>query len=50
LTANWFIVVFAIIAIIGVSTHVPKEEQMMIQKFEEEYKAYMQKNGRFSQN
>jgi protein-S-isoprenylcysteine O-methyltransferase Ste14 len=41
LTSNWFFVGFAIIALIGVLARVPKEEQMMIQKLEEEYKAYM---------
>ncbi len=46
-TANWFFVVFAIAALAGLFARVPKEEQMMIKEFGEEYKAYMQRTGRF---
>jgi protein-S-isoprenylcysteine O-methyltransferase Ste14 len=45
--ANWFFIVFAIIAIVGISIRVPKEEEMMTKEFGEEYKAYMQRTGRF---
>jgi protein-S-isoprenylcysteine O-methyltransferase Ste14 len=47
LTANWiFAAVFAL-AIAGVIVRIPKEEQMMIEAFGDEYKAYMQHTGRF---
>jgi protein-S-isoprenylcysteine O-methyltransferase Ste14 len=46
-TANWFFIVFAIAIIAGLCTRVPKEEEMMIKGFGEEYKAYMQRTGRF---
>ena len=46
-TANWFFVVFAIAAIAFLFARVPKEEQMMIKEFGEEYQAYMQRTGRF---
>ena len=46
-TANWFFVVFAITAIAGLFARIPKEEQMMIKKFGEEYKTYMQRTRRF---
>ncbi len=46
-TANLFFIVFAITMIAGVFTRLPKEEQMMIKEFGEQYKAYMQRTGRF---
>ena len=46
-TANWFFIVFAIIAIVGISIRVPKEEEMMTKEFGDEYKAYMKRTGRF---
>ncbi|OGN92888.1 MAG: hypothetical protein A2Z71_00015 [Chloroflexi bacterium RBG_13_50_21] len=46
-TANWFFVVLAITAIAGLYARVPKEEQMIIKEFGEEYKAFMQRTGRF---
>ena len=46
-TANWLFIIFAIIAAGLTFARVPKEEQMLIQKFGENYKAYMQKTGRF---
>jgi protein-S-isoprenylcysteine O-methyltransferase Ste14 len=47
LAANWSFIVFAIIAIVGISIRVPKEEEMMTKEFGVEYKAYMQRTGRF---
>ena len=47
-TANWIFVVLAVVMIAGLFARVPKEEQMMIKEFGEEYKAYMQRTGRFS--
>jgi protein-S-isoprenylcysteine O-methyltransferase Ste14 len=46
-TANWIFVVLAVAVIAGLFARVPKEEQMMIKEFGEEYKAYMQRTGRF---
>jgi len=46
-TANWVFIIFAIIAAGLTFARVPKEEQMLIQKFGENYKAYMQRTGRF---
>jgi len=46
-TSNWVFVVLAAAAIAGLFARVPKEEQMMIKEFGEEYKAYMQRTGRF---
>ncbi len=47
LTANWFFVAVAVLSIAGTVARVPKEEQMMIEAFGDEYKAYMQGTGRF---
>ena len=46
-SANWFFVAFFILCLVGVWFRVPKEEQMMLGQFGEEYKAYMQRTGRF---
>jgi len=46
-TANWFFIVFAITAIAGLFARIPKEEQMMINEFGDEYIAYIQRTGRF---
>jgi protein-S-isoprenylcysteine O-methyltransferase Ste14 len=46
-TANWLLIIFAIIAAGLTFARVPKEEQMLIQKFGENYRAYMQRTGRF---
>jgi protein-S-isoprenylcysteine O-methyltransferase Ste14 len=47
LTAHWIFVVLAVLAIAGLIARVPREEQMMIEEFGEEYKAYIQRTGRF---
>jgi protein-S-isoprenylcysteine O-methyltransferase Ste14 len=47
LTANWIFVAVSVLSIIGVVGRVPKEEQMMIEAFGNEYKDYMQRTGRF---
>jgi protein-S-isoprenylcysteine O-methyltransferase Ste14 len=46
-TAHWIFVVLAVLAIAGLIARVPREEQMMIEEFGEEYQAYMQRTGRF---
>lgn len=47
LTANWIFVALAGLTMIGLIIRVPKEEQMMIEAFGDEYKAYMQHTGKF---
>jgi protein-S-isoprenylcysteine O-methyltransferase Ste14 len=46
-TANAVFAVLAAIVIAGFMARVPKEEQMMIVGFGDEYRAYMQRTGRF---
>jgi protein-S-isoprenylcysteine O-methyltransferase Ste14 len=46
-TANWvFVFMVALTAVMMVS-RTPKEEQMMIEQFGDEYCTYMQRTGRF---
>jgi protein-S-isoprenylcysteine O-methyltransferase Ste14 len=47
LTANWFFVAVCVLSIAGIVVRVPKEEQMMLDAFGDEYKTYMQRTGRF---
>jgi protein-S-isoprenylcysteine O-methyltransferase Ste14 len=47
LTANWIFFAFCALSFAGLIWRVPKEEQMMIEAFGEEYKTYMQRTGRF---
>jgi protein-S-isoprenylcysteine O-methyltransferase Ste14 len=47
LTANWLFVAVCALSIIGVVGRVPKEEQMMMEAFGDEYKTYIQRTGRF---
>lgn len=47
LTANWIFVVVSVLAIVGLMMRIPKEEQMMIEAFGDEYRAYMQRTGIF---
>jgi protein-S-isoprenylcysteine O-methyltransferase Ste14 len=46
MTANWFLILFLVISIVDLVLRIPKEEQMMIDEFGDEYKAYMQRTGR----
>lgn len=46
-TANWCFVVLSIVVIAGLLARVPKEEQIMVEKFGDEYKIYMKRTGRF---
>lgn len=46
-TANWVFMALALAAIIMIVIRVPREEQMMMEQFGEEYKTYMRKTGRF---
>jgi protein-S-isoprenylcysteine O-methyltransferase Ste14 len=47
LTANWIFVAVCVLSIVGVVWRIPKEEQMMIEAFGDEYKAYLQRTGRY---
>jgi protein-S-isoprenylcysteine O-methyltransferase Ste14 len=47
LTANWVFVVFAALTLIGLFARAPREEQMMLEQFGDEYREYMIKTGRF---
>jgi protein-S-isoprenylcysteine O-methyltransferase Ste14 len=44
-TANWFFVALLVVSIVVLALRIPKEEQMMIEDFGEEYKAYMHRTG-----
>ena len=46
-TANWCFVLVAVAMIAGFAARAPREEQMMLQAFGEEYRAYVQRTGRF---
>jgi protein-S-isoprenylcysteine O-methyltransferase Ste14 len=45
-TANWFFIALLVVSIVVLALRIPKEEEMMIEDFGEEYKAYMQRTGR----
>lgn len=47
LAANWVFLILAVLIIFGLFARIPKEEQMMLGEFGEEYKAYMRRTGRF---
>lgn len=47
LTANWIFVGACVLTFVGLLWRIPKEEQMMIEAFGEEYKVYMKRTGRF---
>jgi protein-S-isoprenylcysteine O-methyltransferase Ste14 len=46
-TANWVFVLMAAAVIIGMAARVPREEQMMLEAFGDEYRTYMGRTGRF---
>jgi protein-S-isoprenylcysteine O-methyltransferase Ste14 len=43
---NWFLVAFLVVSIVDLALRIPKEEQMMLDEFGDEYGAYMQRTGR----
>ncbi len=47
MSANWFFVAFFILSLVGLCLRVPKEEKMMLDQFGDEYRAYMERTGRF---
>ena len=44
-TANWFFIILLIVSIVVLALRIPKEEQMMIESFGEEYKNYLKRTG-----
>jgi protein-S-isoprenylcysteine O-methyltransferase Ste14 len=44
-TANWFFIALLVVSIVVLALRIPKEEQMLIETFGEEYKKYMQRTG-----
>jgi protein-S-isoprenylcysteine O-methyltransferase Ste14 len=46
-SASWLIVVLVVVAILVLYARIGKEETMMIEQFGDEYRAYMQRTGRF---
>jgi protein-S-isoprenylcysteine O-methyltransferase Ste14 len=46
-SANWFFACFFSLSMFGFWYRVPKEERMMLEQFGEQYKAYMQRTGRY---
>ena len=44
---NWFIAVLGVLAFIAMAIRTPKEEANLIEKFGDEYRAYMKRTGRF---
>ena len=47
LTANWIFVALTVLSIAGLLYRIPKEEQMMLEAFGDEYNNYIQRTGRF---
>jgi len=47
LTANWIFVAVCLLSMLGLKWRVPKEEQMMIEAFGDEYRDYMKRTGRY---
>ena len=47
LTANWIFAAICAFAFAGLLWRIPKEEQMMLEAFGDEYRTYMQRTGRF---
>jgi protein-S-isoprenylcysteine O-methyltransferase Ste14 len=45
-TANWFFIALLVVSIIVLALRIPKEEQMMVEDFGEEYEAYVRRTGR----
>jgi len=45
-TANWLFIALLVFSIVDLTLRIPKEEQMMIARFGDEYKAYMKRTGR----
>jgi protein-S-isoprenylcysteine O-methyltransferase Ste14 len=46
-TANWVFVLLALAVIWGLAARAPREEEMMLAEFGEEYREYMRRTGRY---
>jgi protein-S-isoprenylcysteine O-methyltransferase Ste14 len=46
-TANWVFAFLVAFTVVGMVSRTPKEEQMMIEQFGDEYREYMRRTGRF---
>jgi protein-S-isoprenylcysteine O-methyltransferase Ste14 len=46
ISANWLFVAVLVLSIVDLSLRMPREEQMMIATFGDEYEAYRQRTGR----
>lgn len=44
-SANWFFIALLLVSIVVLALRIPKEEQMLIEEFGEEYQTYMQSTG-----
>ena len=44
-TANWFFIALLLVSVVVLAFRIPKEEQMLIEMFGEEYKTYKQRTG-----
>jgi protein-S-isoprenylcysteine O-methyltransferase Ste14 len=44
-TANWFFIALLVVSVVVLALRIPKEEQMLIEVFGEEYRTYMQRTG-----
>ena len=47
LTANWLVGLFSLIVLALLAVRTPKEEQMLIERFGQQYRDYMARTGRF---
>ena len=45
ITANWFFIALLVVSVVVLALRIPKEEQMLIEVFGEEYRTYMQRTG-----
>ena len=46
-SANWFFITFFVLSLIGLWYRVSKEERMLLEKFGEPYRVYIQRTGRY---
>jgi protein-S-isoprenylcysteine O-methyltransferase Ste14 len=46
-TANWIFVALAVMVVAGSCIRAPREEQMMIEQFGDEYREYIKRTGKF---
>ena len=44
-SANWFFIALLLVSIVVLALRIPKEEQMMIEEFGDEYREYIQRTG-----